>query len=78
MVRWEGGRFLVLFKGEGCRVSPRFHLFVLMLIKGTNSLDGFKTFCMTPGMERLSLHLPQAFTNKVYALKAGCGCLCNL
>ena len=28
VVRWEGGRFLVLFKGGGCRVSPRFHLFV--------------------------------------------------
>ena len=78
MVRREGGRFLVLFKGEGCRVSPRFHLFVLMLIKGTNRLDGFKTFCMTLGMERLSLHLPQALRNKVNALKAGCGCLCNL
>ena len=25
---WQGGRFLVLFKGEGYRVSPRFHLFV--------------------------------------------------
>ena len=28
MVRWEGGRFLVLFKGGGCRVSPRFNLSV--------------------------------------------------
>ena len=28
VVRWEGGRFLVLFKGGGCRVSPRFHFFV--------------------------------------------------
>ena len=28
VVRWKGGRFLVLFKGGGCRVSPRFHLFV--------------------------------------------------
>ena len=27
-MRWEGGRFLASFKGEGCRVSPRFHLFV--------------------------------------------------
>ena len=27
VVRWEGGRFLVLFKGRGCRMSPRFHLF---------------------------------------------------
>ena len=28
MVRWEGGSFLVLFKGGGCRVSPGFYLFV--------------------------------------------------
>ena len=28
VVRWEGGRFLVLFNGRGCKVSPRFHLFV--------------------------------------------------
>ena len=24
----EGGRFIVLFKGRGCRVIPKFHLFV--------------------------------------------------
>ena len=28
VVRWEGGRFLVLFKGRKHRVSPRFYLFV--------------------------------------------------
>ena len=28
MVRWEDGRFLVLFKGGEHRVSPRFYLFV--------------------------------------------------
>ena len=28
VVRWEGRRFLVLFKGEECRMSPRFDLFV--------------------------------------------------
>ena len=28
VVRQQGGRFLVLFKGGGCRVSPRSHLFV--------------------------------------------------
>ena len=27
-VRWEGARLLVLFKGRGRKVSPRFHLFV--------------------------------------------------
>ena len=34
VVRWEVGRFLVLFKGGGCRVSPRFYLFCLMLVNG--------------------------------------------
>ena len=28
VVRWEGGRFLVLCKGGERRVSPRFHFFV--------------------------------------------------
>ena len=28
VVRWQCGRFLVLFKGGGCRVKPRFHMFV--------------------------------------------------
>ena len=28
MVRQKGGRYLVLFKGGGHKMSPRFHLFV--------------------------------------------------
>ena len=28
VVRWEGGRFLVLFKGGEHRLSPRFYLFI--------------------------------------------------
>ena len=28
MVKWQCGRFLVLLKSEGHRVSPRFHPFV--------------------------------------------------
>ena len=28
VVRWEDGRFLVLFKGGEHRVSPRFYVFV--------------------------------------------------
>ena len=28
MVKWQCGRFLVLFKSEGHRTSPRFHPFV--------------------------------------------------
>ena len=27
-VRWQGGRFFVLFTVGGCRVRPRFHLFI--------------------------------------------------
>ena len=30
---WEGGRFLVLFKGGEHSVNPRFYLLFLMLIK---------------------------------------------
>ena len=32
VVIWQGGRFLVLFKSGGCRVSPGFHLLVLDFI----------------------------------------------
>ena len=28
VVKWKGGRLLVLFKSGGHMVSPRFHLFV--------------------------------------------------
>ena len=28
VVKWQGGRFPVLFKGGGRRVRPRFHLLV--------------------------------------------------
>ena len=28
VLRWQCGRFLVLFKGGRCRVSQRFHLFI--------------------------------------------------
>ena len=28
MVKWQDGKFLVLFKSGGHEVSPRFHLFV--------------------------------------------------
>ena len=34
VVRSEGGRFLVLFKGGECRVTPRFYLFVSDLNQG--------------------------------------------
>ena len=28
VVKWQGRRLLVVFKGGGCRVTPRFHLLV--------------------------------------------------
>ena len=38
---WSGKRerLLVLFKGGGCRVSPKFHLFVFYVNQG-NKEDG--------------------------------------
>ena len=35
VLRWQGGRFLVLFKGGEDRVSPRFYLFVSNVNQGT-------------------------------------------
>ena len=74
MVRWEGGSFLVLFKGGECRVQNFIFLF-LMLIKGTKRQDVFKIICMAPGIERLSLCLQQTVKNIVCALvgKFKCG-----
>ena len=43
VVRWEDGRFLVLFKGGEHRVSPRFYLFVSDVNQG-NEGDGLKIF----------------------------------
>ena len=71
-MRWEGGDFQVLFKGEGCRVSPRFYLFVFDINQG-NKEAGCIKFCMALGMERLSLQLLQAVRNIVYPFKVGCG-----
>ena len=34
VVRWKGGRFLILLKGERWRVSPRFYLFVSDINQG--------------------------------------------
>ena len=28
VVKWQGGSFSVVFKGGGCRVTPRFYLFI--------------------------------------------------
>ena len=42
-MRWEGGRFLVLFKGGEHRASARFYLFVSNVNQG-NKGDGLKIF----------------------------------
>ena len=53
VVRWEDGRFLVLFKGGEDSVSPRFYLFVSDVNQGVkgrsdvnrgNEGDGLKIF----------------------------------
>ena len=44
VVRWEGGRFLLSFKGEGCRVRQDFIFLFLMLINKTKEQDVFKIF----------------------------------
>ena len=49
MVRWEGRSFLVLFKGGGCRVSPRFHLFVFDINQGNKEAEWVQTFLHGPG-----------------------------
>ena len=54
MARWErresgeyeGGRFLVLFKGGEDRMSPRFYLFLSDVNQG-NKGDGLKIFLCT-------------------------------
>ena len=43
VVRWDGWRFLVLFKGGEHRVSPRFYLFVSDVNQGSEG-DGLKIF----------------------------------
>ena len=39
MVGWEGGRYVVLFKGGGCRLSPRFLLFVFDINQGNKEVE---------------------------------------
>ena len=37
-------RFLFLFKDVGCRMSPRIHLLLLIVIKRKKGRDVFKVF----------------------------------
>ena len=72
-MRWKSGGFLVLFKGEGCSVSPRFYLFVFDINQGNKRQDGFKKFCVALGMERIFLHILQVVRNMVYPFEEGSG-----
>ena len=44
VVRSEGGRFLVLFKHAGCKLSPRFHLFVSDVNQGSEEAAWVQDF----------------------------------
>ena len=38
----QGGRFIVLFKSGKHRLSPRFHLFFMLISHGTKEQDSFR------------------------------------
>ena len=44
-MKWEAGRFLVLFKGGEHRVSSRFYLFISDVNQGDEG-DGLKIFLL--------------------------------
>ena len=48
VVRWEVGRFLVLLKGGGCRVSPIFHIFVSDVNQGNEGAGWVQDFLVWP------------------------------
>ena len=56
VVRWHGGRmvrqkcrrYLVLFKGGGCNMSPRFHLFVADVNQGNEGVGWVQDFLVWP------------------------------
>ena len=52
--------FQVLFKDGGCRMSPRFCLFVSDLNQGIESSLNSKFCDVVPGIDRFCLGLPQA------------------
>ena len=58
VVKCKGGRFLVLLKGEGRRMSPRFHFFVSVVkSRDRRGRTGSRFSCVAPGIEKLSLDL---------------------
>ena len=46
VVRQKGGRYLVLFKGGGHKMSPRFHLFVSDVNQGNEGVGLVQDFLM--------------------------------
>ena len=64
-MRQKGGSYLVLFKGGGHKMSPRFHLFVYDVSQGNEGVGCSRFSCMATGMERLSLDLLRAVKNIV-------------
>ena len=48
MVRKKGGRYLVLFKGGGHKISPRFHLFVSDVNQGNEGVVWVQDFLTLP------------------------------
>ena len=59
VVKCKGGRFLVLLKGGGRRMSPRFHFFVSVVkSRDRRGRTGSRFSGVAPGIEKLSLDLP--------------------
>ena len=65
MVGLEVGRFLVLFKGGGCRVSPRFYLFVSNNNQENNGVGWVRDFLVWLQGWEDSLDLAEAVKNLV-------------
>ena len=47
-VRQKGGRYLVLFKDGGHKMSPRFHLFVSNVYQGNKGVGWVQDFFVWP------------------------------
>ena len=72
-MRWQGGRFLVLFKGGGLKVRPKFYRFVSGVNqKKRRSRICSRNFCVAAGLEKFFLDLTQTVTNM-----AGCRSVSN-
>ena len=72
VLRWEGGRFLVLFKGQGAGWVRDFIFLFLMLINETKEEDVFKIFLRG---RRNGKTLLRSYGSRKNV--AGCGSVCN-